>query len=119
MDIFSAVLSGAGFGPWAPPFVSFLPLPDDPVGEGLGHFVGAIRIDAFRPADDFKESMDKWIRRFRSSKPAEGQEKVLIPGDPEGEAEEQRIKEGIPVNEKVLHDLEEVASELGIPFTLS
>src|SRR5690606_15647892 len=32
VDIFSAVLSGANYGPWVPPFVSFLPLPPDPVG---------------------------------------------------------------------------------------
>lgn len=58
VDIFSAVLSGANYGPWAPPFVSFLPLAPDPVGEGLGHFFGAMRVDAFRPADEFKANMD-------------------------------------------------------------
>ncbi|MCK5369366.1 MAG: Ldh family oxidoreductase, partial [Cyclobacteriaceae bacterium] len=45
VDIFSAVLSGASYGPWAPPFVSFLPVADDMPGEGLGHFFGAMRID--------------------------------------------------------------------------
>jgi len=38
VDIFSAVLSGANYGPWVPPFVSFLAPPADPVGEGIGHF---------------------------------------------------------------------------------
>ena len=33
VDIFSAVLSGANYGPWVPPFVSFLPLAPDPVGK--------------------------------------------------------------------------------------
>ena len=69
VDIFSAVLSGANYGPWVPPFVSFLPLPENPVGEGIGHFLGAMRIDGFRPADEFKTHMDNWIRTFRSSKP--------------------------------------------------
>jgi LDH2 family malate/lactate/ureidoglycolate dehydrogenase len=82
VDIFSAVFSGAGYGPWAPPFVSFLPLPPDPVGEGLGHFFGAFRADAFRPVDEFRQHMDNWIRRFRSAKPAEGHDRVLVPGDP-------------------------------------
>jgi L-2-hydroxycarboxylate dehydrogenase (NAD+) len=54
VDIFSAVLSGASYGPWAPPFVSFLPLADDMPGEGLGHFFGAMRVDAFQPKENFK-----------------------------------------------------------------
>ena len=32
VDIFSAVLSGANYGPWVPPFVAFLEPPSDPVG---------------------------------------------------------------------------------------
>ncbi|HNP20335.1 MAG TPA: Ldh family oxidoreductase [Fulvivirga sp.] len=115
VDIFSAVFSGANYGPWAPPFVSFLPLPENPVGEGLGHFVGAMRIDAFRPADEFKSHMDNWISRFRETKAVAGK-KVLIPGDPEREAELERMKTGIPVNEKVVEDLNEVAKRLGVVF---
>lgn len=116
VDILSAVLSGANYGPWAPPFVSFLPLAPDPVGEGLGHFLGAMRIDAFRPASDFKEHMDNWLRRFRSATPVQGQEKVLVPGDPEREMEAQRRKEGIPLLEPVINDLRSVADKLGLEF---
>ena len=114
VDILSAVLSGANYGPWAPPFVSFLPLADDPVGEGLGHFVGAMRVDAFRPADEFKQHMDQWIRRFRKSAPVNKAQPVLIPGDPEREAEAIRSKEGIPLVDKVVEDLSNVAADLGI-----
>lgn len=116
VDIFSAVLSGANYGPWAPPFVSFLPLSEDPVGEGLGHFVGAMRIDAFRPADEFKSHMDNWITRFRSAEVVDGQESVLIPGDPEREMEQIRKTEGIPLNENVIKDLQEVASKFELKF---
>jgi L-2-hydroxycarboxylate dehydrogenase (NAD+) len=116
VDIFSAVLSGANYGPWVPPFVSFLAPPADPVGEGIGHFFGAMRVDAFRPAHEFKQHMDKWIERFRSAKTVEGEERVLIPGDPEREISEQRIKNGIPVNQKVEEDLKELAARFGIAF---
>lgn len=115
VDIFSAVLSGANYGPWVPPFVSFLAPPADPVGKGIGHFFGAMRIDAFRPAGEFKSHMDNWISRFRSAKTVEGQPKVLIPGDPEREMNAIRIKEGIPLNPKVVLDL----TELGKKFDLS
>ncbi|QEH40841.1 Ldh family oxidoreductase [Chitinophaga sp. XS-30] len=116
VDIFSAVLSGANYGPWAPPFVSFLPLPPDPVGKGLGHFFGAMRIDAFRPADEFKANMDTWINRFRNAGTVAGQEKVLIPGDPEREMEADRLKTGIPLLAPVVKDLGEVAMKLKIDF---
>ena len=116
VDIFSAVLSGANYGPWAPPFVSFLPLPPDPVGKGLGHFFGAMRVDAFRPADEFKEHMDTWINRFRSAETVAEQEKVLIPGDPEREMEADRRISGIPLLEPVVKDLGEVAMTFKIDF---
>lgn len=116
VDIFSAVLSGANYGPWVPPFVAFLSPPGDPVGEGIGHFFGAMRIDGFRPANEFKQHMDKWITRFRASKSVEGQERVLIPGDPEREITAVRVSEGIPLNPKVVEDLHELASRFKLVF---
>jgi L-2-hydroxycarboxylate dehydrogenase (NAD+) len=116
VDIFSAVLSGANFGPWAPPFVSFLPMPENPVGEGLGHFLGAMRIDGFRPADEFKENMDVWIERFRSAETTAESPNVLIPGDPEREMEVVRRIEGIPINEKVVLDLQDVGKRFSLQF---
>lgn len=116
VDIFSAVLSGANYGPWAPPFVSFLPLHPNPVGEGLGHFLGAMRVDAFRPVDEFKHHMDTWIERFRNAETAEGYEKVYIPGDPEREKEAERKEAGIPLLEPVINNLTEVAEKFGMSF---
>ena len=114
VDIFSAVLSGASYGPWAPPFPSYVPMPENMPGKGLGHFFGAMRIDAFRPAEEFKEHMDNWITRFRSAIPAEGYDKVLIPGDPERETEAIRMKEGIPVVDSVAADLKTIADKFGL-----
>ncbi|MBK0401437.1 Ldh family oxidoreductase [Adhaeribacter sp. BT258] len=115
VDIFSAVLSGANYGPWVPPFVSFLPLPENPVGEGIGHFLGAMRVDAFRPADEFKAHMDNWIQTFRNSKAKPG-EKVMIPGDPERITSEQRLQEGIHLLDPVIKDLEELAKKFSLTF---
>lgn len=116
VDIFSAVLSGANYGPWVPPFVSFLAPPADPVGDGIGHFFGAMRVDAFRPADEFKSHMDNWITRFRSARTVDGQENVIIPGDPERESENERMKNGIGLNEKVFEDLQLLGEKFKIPF---
>ena len=116
VDIFSAVLSGANYGPWIPPFVSFLAPPADPVGEGIGHFFGAMRVDAFRPAKEFKHHMDTWIARFRSAKTIEGQPRVIIPGDPERECEAERRRNGIPLEASVRKDLEILGIKLGVAF---
>jgi len=110
VDIFSAVLSGASYGPWAPPFPAYVPMPENMPGAGLGHFFGAMRVDAFRPAEDFKEHMDNWITRFRNATPVNPHQPVLVPGDPEREFEAIRMKEGIPVVDSVVDDLKQLAS---------
>jgi L-2-hydroxycarboxylate dehydrogenase (NAD+) len=114
VDIFSAVLSGANYGPWVPPFPAYVPMPTGMPGKGIGHFFGAMRVDAFRPAEDFKKHMDNWIRRFRGAKTVPGEEKVLIPGDPEREMEAVRMKEGIPLLEAVVTDLSVLGERFGI-----
>lgn len=116
VDIFSAVFSGANFGPFVPPMVAYLPLLDTQVGEGLGHFFGAMRIDAFQEADVFKSRMDQWIETFRNAKPAEGHAKVLIPGDPERESEAQIRVEGIELIPQVESDLRLIAEKSGLTF---
>lgn len=116
VDIFSAVLSGANYGPWVPPFPAYVPMPEEQPGRGIGHFFGAMRIDAFRRSDDFKAHMDKWIRRFRSASPIAGEEQVLIPGDPEREMEANRIASGIPLLKAVEDDLAYLSEKLQVPL---
>jgi LDH2 family malate/lactate/ureidoglycolate dehydrogenase len=116
VDIFSAILSGANYGPWVPPFPSYVAMPENMPGEGIGHFFGAMRIDAFRPAADFKENMDKWIQRFRSAKTIEGEEKVIIPGEPETAMETERMTSGIPLIEPVVNDLKELGNKFNVAF---
>ena len=116
VDIFSAVLSGANYGPWVPPFPAYVPMPDEQPGKGIGHFFGAMRIDAFRPANDFKEHMDKWIKRFKEAKTIDGQDSVLIPGDPEREMEAIRMKNGIPLLKTVVEDLKFLGEKLNLSF---
>lgn len=117
VDILSAVLSGANYGPWVPPFVAFIDPAPNPVGEGLGHFFGAMRIDAFRDGEEFKSHMDNWIERFRRSETVEGAERVLIPGDPEREITEERLKNGIDLLDPVVEDLQELGAKLGVTLT--
>jgi L-2-hydroxycarboxylate dehydrogenase (NAD+) len=116
VDIFSAVLSGANYGPWVPPFVAFLDPPANPVGEGIGHFFGAMRIDAFRPAEDFLKHADNWIRAFRNANRTSPEQPVIIPGDPERECELLRRENGIPLHPAVENDLQKLGEAMGIRF---
>jgi len=114
VDILSAVLSGANYGPWVPPFVSFLEPPNDPVGLGIGHFLGAMRVDGFRPVDEFKSNMDIWIQRFKDANRIDPNQPVIIPGEPESAAEADRAVHGIPLVDAVVDDLNELAKRFGI-----
>ena len=116
VDILSAVLSGANFGPWVPPFVSFLDPDPNPVGVGIGHFFGALRIDAFRPASEFKTHMDIWIKRFRNAVTINETNKVIIPGDPERQMDQLRRKEGIPLLDTVVKDLQSLSEQYQVKF---
>lgn len=114
VDILTAVLSGANYGPWVPPFLAYMDTPADPVGKGIGHFVGAMRIDAFRPAIEFKQNMDKWIETFRNCETTHEADKVIIPGDPEREYTEERMKNGIPLLRPVVEDLKSLGNDFGV-----
>ncbi len=116
VDILSCVLSGANWGPFAPPFALFETPPEKSVGKGIGHFFGAMEIAGFEDVDAFKKRIDHWIEVFRSTPPVPGQDAVLIPGDPEREAEEVRLKEGVPLLSAVVKDLQSISKETGIPF---
>ena len=116
VDLFSALLSGANYAPWVPPFPAYVPMPAQQPGKGIGHFIGAMRIDAFRPADEFKKDMDHWIEGFRNARPMEGHSQVLVPGDPERIAEQERLQDGISLHEEVVKDLHELGERFDLPF---
>jgi len=116
VDMLSGVLSGANWGPFAPPFALRLKIPERSVGKGIGHFFGAMRIDGFMDADSFKRQVDDYIRAFRATKPAPGTSGPLIPGDPEREAEELRREKGVPLIMPIIEDLRDISAKTRIPF---
>jgi len=114
VDIFSGVLSGANYGPFVPPFPAYLPMPTVMPGKGIGHFFGAMRIDGFRPAADFKTDMDNWIKQFKNAKVVNGFDRVIIPGEPEAAMQLERMRTGIPLYESVVEELRELGDKFGL-----
>ncbi|HEU0165571.1 MAG TPA: Ldh family oxidoreductase [Thermomicrobiales bacterium] len=84
---------------------------------GIGHFFLAWRIDAFRDPEEFADQMDKVIGEIRAMKVADGapSNRVLVPGDPEMEAEAENLRLGVPIRTEVLAELAVMANEIGIP----
>lgn len=116
VDILSGVLSGANWGPFAPPFQLAQQMPPRSVGRGIGHTFGALRIDGFLDPGEFRRQMDDWVRTFRATKPAPGTNGVVIPGDPERQAEAMRRASGIPLLPSVVAALRELAAKTRIPL---
>ncbi|WP_262889346.1 Ldh family oxidoreductase [Cyclobacterium sp. SYSU L10401] len=84
------------------------------MGKGIGHFFSAWDVDGFRELQEFKEQMDAWIRTLRAAVPLPGESEVLIPGDPEWRAYQERMRYGIPLQMEVVRDLKVVAQATGI-----
>jgi L-2-hydroxycarboxylate dehydrogenase (NAD+) len=111
VEIFSAVLSGALYANKVyPKDAAGKPLPS-----GIGHFFGAMQVDAFRPIDEFKRDMDDLIGRLKDAPKARGAERVYIHGEKEFEEAERLAKIGIPLNMKVADDLRGIAKQVGLP----
>jgi L-2-hydroxycarboxylate dehydrogenase (NAD+) len=86
--------------------------------EPRGHFFGAIRIDSFRPADEFKRDLDRLIRELRSTPPIPGQERVLVAGEIEFETAKERGALGIPLHSSILDGLRALSKQLSVPYDL-
>jgi len=114
VDILCGVLPGAGYANTIyPKTPNGKPLPAN-----VGHFFGAIRVDGFRPLEEFKRTMDDIIRRLKNSPKAEGQDRIYIHGEKEFEMTEERKSRGIPLHPKVAEDLRAIAQELDIKYDL-
>jgi LDH2 family malate/lactate/ureidoglycolate dehydrogenase len=118
VDMLSCVLSGANWGPFAPPFTlrQEIEIPTRSVGKGIGHFFGAMRIDGFIEPEAFKRQVDEYIRVFRATKPAPGTSGPIIPGDPERQSERIRREKGVPLIPAVIEELHDISAKTGIPF---
>ena len=104
VDILCGLLSGGGFSMTSGARGNY------------SHMVAAYSIAAFTDVPSFKDMMDDFLRTLRSTPPAPGQERVLYPGLPEFEAEQDRRANGIPLHREVVQWLKDTCAELGIPF---
>ena len=108
-EILTGVLAAGWFGA----ALTLIESPTAPAGI-TSHFFGAIRIDALREAAAFKRDMDRELRAFKESATAPGHERIYVAGEIEHENEIAFRRDGIPLIQPVIDDLDRLADDLGI-----
>ena len=75
----------------------------------------AISIEPFAPRETYLRHVAELLQRIESSAPAHGQRRVLLPNALEGEAEQHRRRDGIPVPDSLGAELSALAASAGVP----
>ena len=80
----------------------------------MNHFFGAIRIDGFRQALEFKQQMDQLIVSIENLPKLPGVKKLYVAGGLADEIMHERGKRGIPLDKEVISSLKKLSKELTI-----
>ena len=83
-------------------------------GDHTSHFFLALDPALFGEREAIRARMSAYLSMLRGSEKAPGQERIYTPGDKAFAARERRLEDGVPVEEKTLGELAQIASELGI-----
>jgi L-2-hydroxycarboxylate dehydrogenase (NAD+) len=82
------------------------------------HFFGALRINSFMPADEFKKAMDAMIVEYHALPKSAGVDRIYLSGEVEYEIEKKRRKDGIPLHPSIITSLKDLAKELDVEYDL-
>jgi LDH2 family malate/lactate/ureidoglycolate dehydrogenase len=106
VDILTALCSGGVFGGAVKD--------SEQTSARVCHFFMALRLDLFRPPEDFKRDMSRMLEELESLKPAEGAKRVYYAGLKAEEAEAESKTKGVPLTQGVWETLKKTAEELGV-----
>lgn len=107
IGMISALLSGGAYGLETGNMV------DGPKPGVDSHFVMAINVAAFQDLATVRARVDGILREMRTSRPADGHERLYTPGEIEAELEAKFRREGIPLNDATLADIIRMAEKVG------
>ncbi len=93
-------------------------MPESARGGRFCQYFQATRIDAFRPAADFKAEMDKMLIALRNQPALDEAKSISYAGLPEHETFQERLKTGVPLPQHTVAYFKRMADELGVDFTL-
>lgn len=117
VDILCGALSGAAFG------ATFSKLATEGTraagsAPNTGHFFGALRIDGFRPMEEFLDAMDEMYEVIHKSEKLPGHDRIYVHGEIDWETEQHRRVHGIPLDIPTYQGLEDVSKEVGVPLEI-
>jgi LDH2 family malate/lactate/ureidoglycolate dehydrogenase len=107
VDILTALCSGGVFGGAVKD--------SEQTSARVCHFFMALRLDLFRPPEDFKQDMSRMLDELAALPPAEGTKRVYYAGLKDQAAEAASARRGVPLAEGVWENLKQTAEELGVP----
>jgi LDH2 family malate/lactate/ureidoglycolate dehydrogenase len=108
MGLLSTLLSGAAFG------AELGNMADGPRPGSDGHFLAAIDIAAFVPAEDFATRLAGIAEGLRAGATAPGHERIHMPGDIERETAAAYARDGIPLTPETVAGIEAMAAKFGV-----
>ncbi len=112
VDFLCGVLTGSNYGTHFPGFLADnMVEPTD-----VGSVFAAINVESFMDLPDFTAAIDKAIQEVKTSKRAEGVNRIYLPGEIEFEMKAERLAKGIPIPEPVVKDFIALGRELNLPF---
>ena len=112
VHILAGTLSGSSFSP----IRARTQRPQDP--DNLGHFFCAIDPDCFRDEGEFEADLDDVIDLLHGAEPADPALPVLVHGDPEAQARERRLREGVPLASTLIEKIRNLCLDADVPFLL-
>ncbi|MDB5085768.1 MAG: malate dehydrogenase, partial [Bacilli bacterium] len=108
VDILTGVLTGSLFGKDVPRMY------EDNAPQQIGHFFGAINIEAFMDKAEFLDRMQERIKQTVESKPVKGFSRVYMPGEIELSRKEKQEKEGVSISVEVFQELTKTGAKYGV-----
>lgn len=106
VEVLCGLLTGLGFGV-------------EPTGRhNDGCFMAVFNVAAFRPLMEFKREVAEFARYLKSTPPSEGSTGVYYPGEIEGVREQQRLRDGIEVEDATWDKLRALAREYRLDTVL-
>ena len=88
-----------------------------PTGNAL--FIAVLRVEAFLPWEEYQEQAEGLLQRLESCPPAAGFAQVSLPGGLEQARQQQRLQEGVPVDEAAWRQISALAAELNVDLPSS
>ena len=88
--------------------------PGKQLTRGGGAFLMVINIADLMPIDSFKAKVDEWVCTLKQGKLQKGFDEILLPGEMAQREEQDRLENGVPIQEHYWNGICEMAKELNI-----